>query len=107
VKKLLVLGLIVSLAACGGRVALKPIAGKSMPPRGYGVTANHSVDDLLEPTSQARPARNAELLTKSDTRADDPYDLPPGADPAKVPLPATKPAKTTAFPKTDTNTAAR
>ncbi len=98
----LALVLAFALAGCGGRVALRPPAGKSLPPRAYGETATRGVDALLEPTSQQRPTRNAELLTRSDTRADDPFDLPPGTDPAKVPLPAAAPAKTGMLPNTGT-----
>lgn len=96
-----ILGLIAAclvLSACGGRVSLRPAAGKELPPRAYGETATRGVDALLEPTSQARPARNAELLTRSDTRADDPFDLPPGTDPAGVPMPGTASAKSTILP---------
>jgi hypothetical protein len=102
VRRLLSLGLILGLAACGGRVALRPPQGKSLPPRAYGETVTRGVDALLEPTSQARPARNAELLTRSDSRSTDPFDLPPGTSPAKVPMP---PA--TSGPASDNATAPR
>ena len=86
-RRLLFLALTIGLAACGGRVALRPPEGQALPPRAYGETGPRGVDALLEPSSQARPARNAELLTRSDTRSDDPFDLPPGTNPAKVPMP--------------------
>ncbi|MDZ7894669.1 MAG: hypothetical protein U5M50_06675 [Sphingobium sp.] len=66
-----------ALASCGGRVALKPEAGKSMPPAAVGATGQPSVDQLLTPSTQARPQRNAELLRKSEPRTEDPFDLPP------------------------------
>ena len=103
-KKMLALALVFVLAACGGRVALRPPEGKSLPPRAYGETATRGVDALLEPSTQARPSRNAELLRRSDTRADDPFDLPPGADPAKVPLPQSGTTRTGTF--SDNGTAA-
>ena len=98
-RKLLLLaltGTVGALAACGGRVALRPPEGQALPPRAYGETGPRGVDALLEPSSQARPARNAEPLTRSDTRSDDPFDLPPGTDPAKVPMPPTTVGATSA-----------
>ena len=32
---------------------------------------------LVRPSTQARPERNVELLTQSEERKDDPFDLPP------------------------------
>jgi hypothetical protein len=66
-----------ALSACGGRQALKPAEGAAPIPTARGASAPQTPQQLMEPTAQSRPERNAELLTQSKERADDPFDLPP------------------------------
>ncbi|MBU6265895.1 MAG: hypothetical protein KGN34_00045 [Sphingomonadales bacterium] len=68
---------VLTLAACGVRRDLKPVAGKALPVAPHGAGEKPGADDLLTPTSQERPGRNVELRTRSEPRTDDPYDLPP------------------------------
>ena len=69
--------LISALAACGGRPPLKPIEGQRLPAIPVGASTAPTSTQLLRPSTQARPERNVELLTQSEERKDDPFDLPP------------------------------
>lgn len=71
------LALLVALAACGGREALKPVDGQGTPPVARGMSDPMTAQQMMSASSQARPQRNAELLTRSQERADDEFDLPP------------------------------
>ena len=71
------LGLTLSLSACGGRVKLKPHPGASLPLNPEAALNPPTVDEMIEPTPQARPKRSDELLTRSEERRDDKFDLPP------------------------------
>ncbi len=72
---------LITLAGCGGKQPLKPLANQKLPaiPRGAAVAPTPA--QLLKPSIQARPKRDVELLTQSDKRQDDEFDLPPGAEP--------------------------
>ena len=65
------------LAACGGREALSPAAGASLPPAPAMAARAPTTDELLQPTAIARPERVDELLKRSEEREDDRFDLPP------------------------------
>ena len=69
--------LVVALAACGSRADLKPQAGHALPVAPQGRADRPTADELLVRPQQAAPARNVELRTRSEERADDPFDLPP------------------------------
>ena len=69
--------LALALAACGSRADLKPQAGHSLPVAPLGRADRPTADELLVRPQQAAPARNVELRTRSEERADDPFDLPP------------------------------
>lgn len=72
---LAVLGL--SLTACGNRRELKPAVGASLPPAPYGRETKPTADELLKAPVQAKPERSVELRSRSQSREDDPFDLPP------------------------------
>ena len=72
-----VLVLVVALAACGSRADLKPAAGRALPVAPLGRADRPTADELLVRSQQAAPARSVELRTRSEERADDPFDLPP------------------------------
>ncbi|MEQ8742488.1 LPS translocon maturation chaperone LptM [Parasphingorhabdus sp.] len=74
---LLLVGATTVLAACGNRGALQPAKGEALPPPVYGEMKTPSGDDLLIPSSQAKPERSDELLRRSEKRQDDEFDLPP------------------------------
>tara|TARA_R110000850_G_scaffold26320_7_gene75422 strand:- start:1006 stop:1257 length:252 start_codon:yes stop_codon:yes gene_type:complete len=67
----------VILAACGNRGALQPAKGEALPPPVYGEMKTLSGEELLVPSSQAKPERSDELLRRSEKRQDDEFDLPP------------------------------
>ena len=73
--------LALALASCGGRQPLKPVEGQKMPAVPVGAEAAPTAQQLMTPSTQARPERNVELLTQSQERRDDPFDLPPERQP--------------------------
>ena len=66
-----------ALTACGSRADLKPAAGHALPVAPLGRADRPPAEELLVRTPQAAPKRSAELRTRSEERADDPFDLPP------------------------------
>lgn len=66
-----------ALAGCAQRTALEPPPGASLPVAPYGAKSTPEADALLVPPPQAVPARTVELRSRSEERADDPFDLPP------------------------------
>ena len=70
-------GLALGLAACGQVAPLKPAPGQAMPVKPLMARTAPSVDQLLELPPQAKPRRVDELLTKSQPRKPDRFDLPP------------------------------
>ena len=69
--------LVTALAACGSRADLKPAAGHALPVAPLGRADQPTADELLVRTQQAAPKRSVELRTRSEERADDPFELPP------------------------------
>ena len=76
-KAVIGLALALPLAACGSMSGLKPAKGESLPVAPYGARATPTPVQLLTPTNQERPQRSDELLTGSDQRRSDEFDLPP------------------------------
>lgn len=81
VKGITLGALAIALASCGGRQPLKPVAGQKLPAVPVGATAAPTAQQLMTPSTQARPERNVELLTQSEERKDDRFDLPPENQP--------------------------
>lgn len=67
----------IALAGCAQRTALEPPPGASLPAAPYGAKSTPDADAMLTPPPQAAPQRNTELRSRSEERADDPFDLPP------------------------------
>jgi predicted small lipoprotein YifL len=85
-----------ALSACGKVGPLEPTPNIAPPAKAMGQSEVPDTDSLLEPSIQTRPGRSDELMRRSERRTDDPFDLPPGSDPAKPPVPPpaeSKPAK--------------
>ena len=77
-KKLLGLaGLALALSACGAADGLKPAEGKTLPVAPYGAKTQPTPAQLLTPTTQQRPKRSDELMTQSQERRSDEFNLPP------------------------------
>jgi len=66
-----------TLAGCGSRQTLVPQPGNTLPPAAFGASEPATAEELIEPSTQARPERSVELLRRSEARAEDPFDLPP------------------------------
>ncbi|WP_294395070.1 hypothetical protein [uncultured Sphingomonas sp.] len=73
----LALGGLLLLAACGDRQSLRPPNGAALPPKPATAPAVPTADQLLALPPAVRPGRSDELITRSQPRADDPFDLPP------------------------------
>ena len=71
------LGLSLAVSACGSRVKLKPQPGTSLPVKPEEAAAQPTVEDMMMPSSQARPKRSDELITRSEERREDKFDIPP------------------------------
>ena len=65
------------LAGCGSRQPLKRDAGVPPVPVAMGAKEPATSDELMQPSTQARPDRSAEPLKRSEERQEDPFDLPP------------------------------
>jgi hypothetical protein len=48
-----------------------------LPPKPLTAASQPDVDALLKPPTETRPARSDDVLTKSQVRPDDRFDLPP------------------------------
>jgi len=75
--RLLLIATVMALSACGAARELKPAEGKKLPVAPYGATVTPGADQLLTASTQARPSRSDELLTGSEERRTDEFDLPP------------------------------
>ncbi len=87
----------VALASCGQVAPLRPLRGESLPVKPLMATATPKVDDLLALPPRAKPGRTDELLTRSQPRRADRFDLPPAdgrAAPAEVDVTAPTPSTT-------------
>ena len=73
---LLLLG--ATLAGCGLREPLEPPPGQAMPVTPSMSRQAVTTEELLTPPPVARPERVTELLSRSEERRDDHFDLPPG-----------------------------
>lgn len=80
------LPLLAAVAGCGKTGDLEPRTAQSSPAVAYGASTAQGSEDLITPSVQARPGRSDELLRRSEKREADPFDLPPGTDPASIPL---------------------
>ena len=76
-RRLAALSLMLALAACGSKTPLTPAPGQQLPVAPYGGDERPASAELLKVPPQAQPDRNVELRKRSETRADDPFDLPP------------------------------
>lgn len=76
-KRVLLLGLALTLCGCGAREALVQPEGKPMPVTPYAAKQAPKAEDLLAPPPQTRPARSDDLIQSSEERRSDEFDLPP------------------------------
>ncbi len=64
-------------AGCGVRAPLEPEPGESLPAAPATAERAPTAEELLERPPIARPSRVDELLTRSEEREEDRFDLPP------------------------------
>jgi predicted small lipoprotein YifL len=76
-RKMAVIVMVLALAACGQRSPLALRPGQQLPPAPYGRADKLTATELLTASPVAIPERSVELRTRSEERADDPFDLPP------------------------------
>ena len=69
------------LAGCGLREPLEPPPGHAMPVTPSMSRQALTTEEMLTPPPVARPERVTELLSRSEERRDDRFDLPPGEIP--------------------------
>ena len=65
------------LGGCGVRAPLQPEPGQALPVAPETAARQPTSEELLAPPPIARPARVDELLTRSEEREEDRFDLPP------------------------------
>jgi predicted small lipoprotein YifL len=76
-KAALLIGTVVLLAGCGVRAPLQPEPGESLPVAPETAARQPTSEELLARPPIAAPARVDELLTRSEEREEDRFDLPP------------------------------
>ena len=95
VRRLSVLIGITLLCGCGRSADLRPAEGQHLPVKPLMARTTPTPAELLTPPAYARPVRVDDLVTRSEPRKTDPFDLPPptgGAAPAEPAGAATQPA---------------
>ena len=91
IRRFVALALPFMLAACGDTAPLRPAAGQSLPVKPALAQRTPDADDLLAATPLAAPERVDELITRSQRRETDRFDLPPPDGGAAPAAPATEP----------------
>ncbi len=84
-----------ALGSCGHVADLAPSKGHSLPVKPLMARATPTSNDLLAIPTYAKPDRVDELMSRSEPRPQDPFDLPPasgGAAPSLPPGSETQPA---------------
>ena len=71
------IGAALALAGCGLREPLRPAEGQAMPVAPALAPRALSSDEMLAVSSEMRPLRVDEPLTRSEERPADRFDLPP------------------------------
>jgi predicted small lipoprotein YifL len=76
-RSALALAILLLAAGCGVRAPLEPPPGESLPVAPETATRAPTPEELLAPPAITRPARVDELITRSEEREEDRFDLPP------------------------------
>ncbi len=66
------------LSACGRVGPLERTKNMRPLPVAAGASRPATADELILPSTQSRPSRNVDILTHSERRVEDKFDLPPG-----------------------------
>ncbi|MET0307355.1 MAG: hypothetical protein ABW023_01500 [Sphingomonas sp.] len=76
-RRTMAAALLLILGGCGAREDLKLAQDTPPPATAYGAKGTPGSGDLLKPPAQTRPSRSDDLITSSDKRRSDEFDLPP------------------------------
>ena len=87
-KRIALFGLAALLGACGKVAPLAPPPGQSLPVKPLMARSTPDAEQLLQLPTMAKPVRVDEILTKSQPRKPDRFDLPP-PDAGLAPTPST------------------
>ena len=87
-KRILVVAAIAALAGCGRVAELQPAPGDNLPVKPLMARTTPTARDLLAAPITTRPQRVDELVTRSQPRSADPFDLPPPTGGAAPSLPS-------------------
>jgi hypothetical protein len=98
-RPLVVLIALAALTACGSATRLRPQQGMSEVPKAANADRRETAPELMTPSTQAQPDRQADLLTKSVKREDDPFALPPGPNNGRTPTRPSEAATTNPPPE--------
>jgi predicted small lipoprotein YifL len=103
VKRLVLIGSLFALSACGKVAPLEPPPGQPLPVKPAMAPRQLTAEELLQPRTDAAPSRVDELIRKSAPRRTDRFDLPPpdggapmlpaGTEPAATPSDKTGPGQ--------------
>jgi predicted small lipoprotein YifL len=77
IAALVAMPLLATLGGCGQKGELKRPQSVKAIPIPYGRDTPPTTATLLKPPPQAAPSRDVELMTKSEPRPADPFNLPP------------------------------
>lgn len=83
------------LAGCGRVSELRPATGQALPVKPLMARTTPTPAELLTPPTYARPVRVDDLVTRSEPRKADPFDLPPPTGGAAPPVSPATPAQPT------------
>lgn len=76
-RRVWIVAALLLLGACGRAHGLAPVKGEALPPKPYGAVTPPHAAALLAPSAQARPKRGDDVLTGSQDRRSDEFELPP------------------------------
>jgi predicted small lipoprotein YifL len=76
-RRIAIVALAAALAACGVRGPLEPEPGQPLPVQPETAARAATTEELLTPPPIARPSRVDELITRSEEREEDRFELPP------------------------------
>ena len=77
IKSALLIASVLLVAGCGVRAPLQPEPGANLPVAPETAARQPTSEELLARPPIAAPARIDELLTRSEEREEDRFDLPP------------------------------
>ena len=80
-------------AGCGRVTELQPAPGQPLPVKPLMAQTTPTPAELLTPPTYARPVRVDDLVTRSEPRKADPFDLPPPTGGAAVPVSPVTPSQ--------------